>query len=60
MPDGVDRRAFMMRSAVVGAAAVITGCAAPSQGTNRVGHHPPEAPASQMSQDLDVVRSQGR
>ena len=26
VPDGVDRRAFMMRSALVGAMAVITGC----------------------------------
>jgi L-serine dehydratase len=30
VPAGVDRRAFMMRSAVVGAAAVIAGCAPPS------------------------------
>ena len=26
-PDGVDRRAFMMRSAMVGAVAVLSGCA---------------------------------
>jgi len=26
IPDGVDRRAFMMRSALIGATAVLTGC----------------------------------
>ena len=31
IPAGVDRRAFLMRSAVVGAVAVITGCSAPSK-----------------------------
>ena len=27
MPDGVDRRAFMMRSAMIGAVSVLSGCA---------------------------------
>ena len=71
VPGGVDRRSFLMRSAVIGAAAVMTGCdmskeeqakraaseAAPPPAT------PPKAqPAmgSTMSSDLDVVaRSKG-
>ena len=30
VPAGVDRRAFLMRTAVVGAASVIVGCAPPA------------------------------
>jgi L-serine dehydratase len=59
IPDGVDRRTFLMRSAVVGAAAVISGrtisaqeraersIAAPPKGT-------PPAPA--LAPSLDVVK----
>ena len=58
-PAGLDRRAFMMRTAVVGAVAVITGCApgkkeAPpaQEGT------PPPKPAGLLSGDLDVVKKE--
>ena len=37
VPDGMDRRAFMMRSAVVGAAAVTTGCAPHVPGSGNLG-----------------------
>src|SRR5262245_46292481 len=51
-PPGVDRRAFMMWSAVVSAVAVMTGCAPSSA------QAPPPAP--NLSPDLDVVkRSKG-
>jgi L-serine dehydratase len=58
VPPGVDRRAFMMRSAVVGAVAVITGC---KPAENEQAAAPPPAapapkPASPMSADLEVVK----
>ena len=58
-PAGVDRRAFMMRSALVGAMSVITGCA-PSGQQNAAAAQPPAAPpqppASTMSPNLEVVK----
>jgi L-serine dehydratase len=55
VPAGIDRRTFMMRTAVVGAAAVITGCSVPQK--EQVASAPPAPkPASQMSPDLDVVK----
>jgi L-serine dehydratase len=64
VPAGVDRRAFMMRSAVVGAVAVITGCAPADKekAAAPVAAAPPAPPkpAGQMSANLDVVkRSKG-
>ncbi|HEY7443194.1 MAG TPA: serine dehydratase beta chain, partial [Vicinamibacterales bacterium] len=60
IPAGVDRRAFMMRSALVGAVAVINGCAAPNQEQTATGTAPPAPapppPASQVSPDLEVVK----
>ena len=57
IPAGVDRRAFLMRSAVVGAAAVITGCSAPSPQTTAAAAAPaPAPPKSQISPELDVVK----
>jgi L-serine dehydratase len=63
VPAGVDRRAFMMRSALVGAVAVLSGCAAPSQeATNATAATatpppvPPQAAAPPLSQDLNVVK----
>ena len=56
VPAGVDRRAFMMRSAVFGATAVLTGCG-PS--TPETAAPPPAAAlqvASRVSPDLDVVK----
>src|SRR5262249_52272457 len=58
VPEGIDRRAFMMRSALIGAIAVITGCSAPSE-QQRAAATPPPAPpkpAVPLSEDLDVVK----
>ena len=59
IPEGVDRRAFMMRSALIGATAVITGCspATPQQtASSAATATPPPVPASKVSPDLDVVK----
>src|SRR5262245_41178416 len=62
VPPGVDRRAFMMRSAVVGAAAVISGCSGSSQpersaATSAPAPAAPAQPAAPaLSADLDVVK----
>jgi len=59
LPAGLDRRAFMMRSAIFGATAVLTGCAAPTE--QQVASAPP-APAPKvpadpaLSEDLNVVK----
>ena len=59
LPDGVDRRAFMMRSALVGAVSVITGCSpstpAPPSGAASPPASAPQA-APRVSEDLDVVK----
>jgi L-serine dehydratase len=70
VPEGTDRRSFLMRSAVIGAAAVMTGCdMSREERTSRAAAEaappppPPPKPAgmgASMSQDLDVVaRSKG-
>jgi L-serine dehydratase len=58
IPDGFDRRAFLMRSAVVGAVAVLTGCAAPTPEQAAAAPPPqsPPVPASKVSPDLEVVK----
>ena len=59
VPPGVDRRAFMMRSAVVGAVAVITGCKPADKGQGAAVPPPAAAapkPAGGLSQDLEVVK----
>ena len=56
-PRGVDRRGFMMRSAVMGAATVIAGCspsATPPAAAPAAA--PPPAPAVNMSPELEVVK----
>ncbi len=56
-PPGIDRRGFMMRTAVLGAAAVITGCKGPDK--EQAAAAPPAsspAPAAPLSQDLEVVK----
>src|SRR5262245_47693754 len=64
VPPGVDRRAFMLRTAVAGAAAVMTGCA-PAQQPEKAAAAPaaappPPTPAPPLAEDLDVVkRSKG-
>jgi L-serine dehydratase len=58
-PTGIDRRAFMMRSAVVGAVSVIAGCTPPAADKAVPAAAPapaPAAPASAVSQDLEVVK----
>jgi L-serine dehydratase len=60
LPPGIDRRAFMMRSALVGAVAVISGCT-PSDPEKVVASatpqsQPPAPPASKVSPDLEVVK----
>ena len=57
VPSGVDRRTFMMRSAVIGAAAVITGCSksGPEQVVAAVAP-PPVLPATPLSTELNVVK----
>ena len=59
-PEGVDRRAFMMRSALVGAMSVITGCS-PTQNPEKVAAAPapaapPQVPEVKLSSDLNVVK----
>jgi len=55
-PAGVDRRAFLMRSATIGAAAVLTGCTAEEK-AKQVGELPPaQAVAPPLSADLNVVK----
>ena len=60
VPEGVDRRAFMMRSALVGAVAVITGCAPSNRETAAASAPAPAAPPPPqqpaLSADLDVVK----
>ena len=58
IPDGVDRRTFLMRSAVVGAATVLTGRpVSAAEQTKRATAPPPKVT---LSPELDVVkRSKG-
>jgi L-serine dehydratase len=58
-PQGVDRRAFMMRSALIGATAVLSGCSpsTPQQTASTASTAtPPPLPASKVSPDLDVKK----
>ena len=54
IPAGTDRRAFLMRSAVFSAAAVIAGCSA-SDGDKKVAAAPPPQAAG-LSPNLEVVK----
>jgi L-serine dehydratase len=55
-PEGVDRRAFLMRSATIGAAAVMTGCTTQEK-TAQVGGETPATPAPPpLAADLNVVK----
>jgi L-serine dehydratase len=62
IPHGVDRRSFLIRSAVGGAAAVLTGCAAPPEDKTAKAvatSAPAQAPsAPPLSPDLYVVMQQ--
>ena len=58
-PPGVDRRAFLMRSALVGSVAVLNGCkpATPEAGAPpRRAAPPAAAPAVPLAAELDVVK----
>jgi L-serine dehydratase len=56
VPPGVDRRTFLMRSAVVGATAVITGGQISAQERTQRATAPP--PTVQLSPNLDVVKKE--
>jgi L-serine dehydratase len=53
-PAGVDRRTFLMRSAVIGATAVLTGRSISAQERTAAATAPP--PAVPLSNELDVVK----
>lgn len=54
VPEGVDRRAFLMRSALIGATAVLTGRPVPANAQAAAARATP--PKVTLSPDLDVVR----
>jgi L-serine dehydratase len=63
IPSKIDRRSFIMRNAVIGAAAVMTGCvwtpeARAQQAEKEAAARSPLPPldSTSMSQDLDVVK----
>jgi len=56
IPEGVDRRAFFMRSAMIGATAVMTGCSV--SGEKRAEKAAGAPPPPQLSPDLNVVKEQ--
>jgi len=56
IPDGVDRRAFLMRSTLIGATAVMTGCAVPAE--ERTTKSAGAAPTPPLSPNLNVVKEQ--
>jgi L-serine dehydratase len=60
IPEGVDRRAFLMRSAVIGAAMMITGIPLSEEArAQKAAAAPPASPKpSGLSKDLDVVARQ--
>jgi L-serine dehydratase len=66
VPTGVDRRTFFMRSAVIGATAVITGIPVSAQQRAKGATAPPpkvgtsgtNKPTVQLSPDLEVVKQQ--
>jgi L-serine dehydratase len=56
VPAGVDRRAFMMRSAVITSASLIAGCSTSEKEKTERAAAPPQKPATNVSPDLDVVK----
>jgi L-serine dehydratase len=56
IPDGVDRRAFLMRGALIGAMTVITGCSSESPEKAAAAALPPPAAMPNVSPELDVVK----
>ena len=56
VPSGVDRRTFLMRSAVVGATAVMTGCSVSEGEREKRSTAAAPSPTPPLSEDLDVVK----
>jgi len=58
IPGGIDRRSFMMRSAMIGAVAVLSGSAPASakETAEKAASAPAIPPRSNLSPDLDVVK----
>jgi len=56
VPEGVDRRAFLMRSAVITSAAVIAGLPLSKQALASAAQAAPPAAAGGLSPDLQVVK----
>ena len=56
VPAGVDRRTFMMRSAVIGSAAVISGCTPTEKQQTAGASAPPPVVKENVSPDLNVVK----
>ncbi len=57
-PPGVDRRAFLMRAATIGAAAVLTDCTTEEKAEQVGGRAPlPTAAAPALSDSLNVVKA---
>jgi len=57
VPPGVDRRTFLMRSAVIGSAAVIAGLPVSTEDHAAAATAPPPSGAPALSSDLNVVKS---
>ncbi len=55
-PAGVDRRTFLMRSAVIGSAAVIAGLPLTEEALAQAAQAAPPAPGTGLSPDLQVVK----
>jgi L-serine dehydratase len=60
VPAGVDRRTFLMRSAVIGATAIITGRPLSAQQRTTAATAAPPTVASALSPDLDVVKKSAK
>ena len=60
VPAGVDRRTFLMRSAVIGATAIITGRSLSAQQRTTAATRAPADGASALSPELDVVKKSAK
>jgi L-serine dehydratase len=62
VPPGVDRRAFLMRSALVGVITAVTGCEPTTTSSPKQAQSPQQtpttAPAVPLSPDLEVVKKE--
>jgi L-serine dehydratase len=60
-PSGIDRRTLMVRSAMIGAVAVLSGArpATAKETTERAASAPPIPPAVELSPDLVVKKAKG-